>query len=146
MPGWETSAWLTEGAFCVRATRTGAEVKDDAANNFVFCNPVSSALDSSGPPMLPAKPLPYVAPLDPQQQEIILVGNVRGDVATVSVTMFGETATAAVHPLPVSEGRQVGAYAVWLPKSGPGRDGMSLSDITAVIGYDAAGDVIAELE
>ncbi|MFI7209397.1 MULTISPECIES: hypothetical protein [Micromonospora] len=146
MPGWEASAWLTGDAFCVRAARTGPEVKDDAANNFVFCNPAPSALDRDGPPMLPAKPVPYVAPLDPQQQEIILVGTVRGNIATVSVTMFGETATAAVHLLPMSKGRQVGAYAVWLPRSGPERDGMSSSDITAVIGYDAAGTVIAQLK
>jgi hypothetical protein len=94
--------------------------------------------------MLPAKPLPYTAPLDPQSREIILVG-ARGAVATVSVTMFGQTATAAVHPLPATGGRQVGAYAVWLPHSGAERDRMNLSDITAVVGRDADGNVVARL-
>ncbi|GLI03354.1 hypothetical protein Pa4123_86320 [Phytohabitans aurantiacus] len=146
MSGWETAAWLDGGQFCVRAQRTGRKVNASAASNFVFCDPAPSALDASGPALLPAKPVPYVAPLDPQQRKTILVGTVRGDVATVSVTMFGETATAAVHQLPVSAGRQVGAYAVWLPRSGPGRSGMDLSDVTAVIGYDAAGNVLTQVD
>ncbi|NJC65656.1 hypothetical protein HC028_14280 [Planosporangium flavigriseum] len=77
----------------------------------VFCDPTPSPLATVGPPLLPAKPTPYVAPLDPQQREILLVG----------------------------------AYAVWLPRSGPGRNGMDLSDITTVVAHDAAGNVVAQL-
>ena len=72
--------------------------------------------------------------------------SVRGAVTSVSVTLFGQTATADVHPLPATGGRQVGAYAVWLPRSGADRDGMNLSDITAVVGRDAAGSVVTRLD
>jgi hypothetical protein len=145
MPGWETSAWLTEDAFCVRAARAGGKREEGRENESVFCDPAPSALEAIGSPLLPAKPLPYLAPLDPQSREIILVGAVRGAVASVDVTMFGQTATAAVHPLPATAGRQVGAYAVWLPRNGAERDGMNLSDITAVVGRDATGSVVTRL-
>lgn len=61
--------------------------------------------------------------------------------------MFGATATAPVHPLPVRDGRQIGAYAVWLPRggAGTGAKGMNLTDITAVIGRDDSGRVVAQL-
>lgn len=146
VPGWETSAWLTEGSFCVRAARTDGRHKEGRANEFVFCDPAPSALNTAGPPLLPAKPMPYIAPLDPQSQEIILVGTVRGAVTSVSVTMFNRTATAAVHSLPTTNSHQVGAYAVWLPSSDTGRNGMHISDITAVIGRNAAGEVVARLD
>ncbi|KAB1923439.1 hypothetical protein F8271_30935 [Micromonospora sp. ALFpr18c] len=137
---------MDEGVFCVRSARTRSGGRGDAANKFVSCNPAPPALLlGDGPPILPAKPVPYVAPLDPQQQKVILVGVVRGNVASVAVTMFGTTVTAAVHPLPAVEGGQVGAYAVWLPRSGPAHNGMSSSDITAVIGYDASGQVVVQL-
>jgi len=129
----------------VRVARAGGKQEEGKENESVFCEPAPSALGTAGPPLLPAKPLPYTAPLDPQSREIILVGTARGAVATVSVTMFGHTATAAVHPLPATGGRQVGAYAVWLPRSGAERDGMNLSDITAVVGRDAEGNVVARL-
>jgi hypothetical protein len=134
-----------EGAFCVRAARTG-ERKKDRVTEMVFCDPAPAALDTPGPPLLPDKPQPYSMPPDPQQKEVILVGTVRGDIASVSVTMFGQTATAAVHPLPATGGRQVGAYAVWLPRSGRERDGMNLSDVTDVIGRNAAGDIVDQVD
>jgi hypothetical protein len=146
VPGWETSAWLAKNAFCVRAARPDRKRDDGRASEFVFCDPAPSALDTIGPPLLPAKPTPYIAPLDPQQREIILVGAVRGEVASVSVTMFDQTATAAVHPLPTTGGRQIGAYAVWLPRHAAGRNGMDLSDITTVVARDAAGNVVTRLE
>jgi len=145
VPGWETSAWLAEDMFCVRAARAGDRWVDGKENESIFCDPEPSALDEIGPPLLPAKPLPYLVPWDPGSDEIILVGSTRGDITSVSVTMFGQTATGSVHPLPATRGRQVGAYAVWLPRSGPDRDGMKLSDITAVIGRNAAGDIVAHL-
>ncbi len=145
VPGWETSAWLSQNALCVRAARVG-EHKPGEENEFVFCDPAPSALKTVGPPLLPAKPVPYVAPMDPRSREIILVGTVRGAVASVSVTMFGETATATVHRLPATGGREIGAYAVWLPRSGSDRDGMALSDITAVVGRDATGGVVTSLD
>lgn len=146
VPGWETSAWLAKDSFCVRAARADGKRDEGRENEFVFCDPAPSALNTVGPPLLPAKPLPYTAPLDPQSQEIILVGTVRGAVASVSVTMFDQTATAPVHSLPSTGDGQVGAYAVWLPRSDAGRDGMDLSDITAVIGRNAAGMVVARLD
>jgi hypothetical protein len=147
VPGWETSAWLPEeGAFCVRAARAGGKREEGKPNESTYCDPAPSALDTIGPPLLPAKPLPYIAPQDPQTREVILVGTVRGAVTSVSVTMFGQTATADVHPLPATGGREVGAYAVWLPRSGADRDGMDLSDITAVVGRDAAGSVVTRLD
>ncbi|WFE40926.1 hypothetical protein [Micromonospora sp. WMMD998] len=146
IPGWETSAWLAEGAFCVRAARAGGQHEKGKENESVFCDPAPSALDSKGPPLLPAKPLPYPAPLDPQSREIILVGAVRGAVNSVSVTMFGETATAAVHPLPATDGRQVGAYAVWLPRGDAKPDGMDLADITAVVGRDTTGQIVTQID
>ncbi|MFY1696716.1 hypothetical protein [Solwaraspora sp. WMMA2101] len=146
VPGWETAAWLAEDAFCVRVARVDGKRREGKENEFVFCDPAPEALDTVGPPLLPTKPMPYVAPLDPQQREIILVGPVRGAVTSVSVTMFGQTATAAVHRLPATRNRQVGAYAVWLPRNGDKRDGMNLSDITAVVGHDADGNVVTQLD
>ncbi|MGC4746905.1 hypothetical protein ACLQ28_14750 [Micromonospora sp. DT201] len=146
LPGWETSAWLAEGAFCVRVARAGGKHEKGKENENVFCDPAPSTLDTIGSPLLPAKPLPYLAPLDPQSREIILVGAVRGAVTSVSVTMFGQTATAPVHPLPATGGRQVGAYAVWLPRGGAEPDGMDLTDITAVVGRDATGQIVAQLD
>jgi predicted RecA/RadA family phage recombinase len=147
IPGWETSAWLAEDAFCVRAARADGKRAEGKENESVFCDPAPSALDTVGGPLLPAKPLPYLAPQDPRSREIILVGTVRGvAVTTVSVTMFGQTATGTVRPLPASDGRQVGAYALWLPRSGVGGEGMDLSDITAVVGRDAAGSIVTQLE
>lgn len=102
VPGWETSAWLADGSFCVRAARADGRHEAGRENEFVFAN--------------------------------------------VSVTMFSETATAAVHSLPTTNSQQVGAYAVWLPRSGTGRDGMHISDITAVVGRNAAGEVVARLD
>ncbi|MGX7673053.1 hypothetical protein [Plantactinospora sp. DSM 117369] len=142
---WETSAWLAaQGSFCVRAARTDGH-RDDRVTETIFCDPAPAALDTIGPPLLPDKPQPYALPPDPQEQKIILVGTVRGDITSVSVTMFGQTATSTVHRLPATGDRQVGAYAVWLPRSGPERDGMKLSDITAVIGRNAAGSIVAQL-
>ncbi|WP_233606295.1 hypothetical protein [Micromonospora sp. Llam0] len=145
VPGWETAAWLAEDAFCVCVARVDKR-SEGKENEFVFCDPVPETLDTVGPPLLPTKPMPYVAPLDPQQREIILVGSVRGAVTSVSVTMFGQTATAAVQQLPATGGRQIGAYAVWLPRDGGQRDGMNLSDITAVVGHDADGNVVTQLD
>ncbi|MGC9669501.1 hypothetical protein ACNTMW_23475 [Planosporangium sp. 12N6] len=145
VPGWETSAWLAEDAFCVRAARAGGEHVDRQENEFIFCDPAPSALKTVGPPLLPAKPTPYIAPLDPQQREVILVGTVRGTAASVAVTMLDQTATATVHPLPATGGRQIGAYAVWLPRHASGRNGMDLSDITAIVARDDAGNVVAQL-
>jgi hypothetical protein len=145
VPDWTTSAWLAKDTLCVRVARSDGERRKDRENELVFCDPAPSALDTSGPPLLPAKPQPYVAPLDPQQRKTILIGTVRGAVATVSVTMFGNTATTPVHQLPTADGRQVGAYALWLPYSGPTRNGMTLSDITDVVGRDAAGVVVTRL-
>ena len=145
MSGWETLGWLTEKAFCVRATRTGRKVEKGKENDSVFCDPAPAALDTAGPPLLPAKPLPYLAPLDPQSEKIILVGTVRGAVASVRVTMFNQTVTAIVHSLPATGGRQIGGYAVWLPRSGTERQGMNLADITAVVGFDAAGVIVTQL-
>ena len=111
IPGWETSAWLGHRlVLCTRGPRRRAAQKARRTR----ASSATRALGSGrmGPPLLPAEPLPYPAPLDPQSREIILVGVVRGAVNSVSVTMFGKTATAAVHPLPVTDGRQVGAYAV----------------------------------
>lgn len=127
------------------SARTG-EHEQSNANEFVFCDPAPADLEAAGPPLLPAKPVPYVAPLDPQSQEILLVGTVRGAVADVSVTMFDATATATVHRLPSTAGHEIGAYAVWLPRSGPERDGMNLTDITAVVGRDTAGNVVTSLD
>lgn len=146
VPGWETSAWLADSAFCVRAARAGGNGEEGRENESVFCDPAPAALDTIGSPLLPAKPLPYLAPLDPRSREIILVGAVRGAVSEVSVTMFGETATAVVHPLPATGGRQVGAYAVWLPRSGAEPDGMNQADITTVVGRDATGQIVARLD
>jgi hypothetical protein len=145
MPGWETSAWLADDAFCVRAARAGGKQVEGKENESVFCDPAPPALNTAGAPLLPAKPLPYLAPLDPQSREIILVGTVRGAVHSVSVTMFGATATAVVHPLPATGGRRVGAYALWLPRSGAVHDGMNLTDITAVVGRDATGAIVTRL-
>jgi len=50
-----------------------------------------------------------------------------------------------VHSLPATGGRQVGAYALWLPRSGAEHDGMNLADITAVVGRDANGNVVTRL-
>ncbi|MGH3740737.1 MAG: hypothetical protein ACRDT1_05325, partial [Micromonosporaceae bacterium] len=144
VPGWETSAWLSEGAFCVRAARLKPQA--GKPNQAIYCDPAPPALEEAGPPLLPMKPLPYLDPGDPRSEKIILVGAVRGDVATVSVTMFDETATAQVHRLPATGGRHVGAYAVWLPFGGPERDGTGWDDITAVVGRDSAGRVVAWLE
>lgn len=145
VPGWETSAWLAEDSFCVRAARVGKR-EDGEENESVFCDPAPAALDTTGAPLLPAKPLPYLAPLDPQSREIILVGAVRGAVTSVSVTMFGRTATADVRPLPATRGRQIGAYALWLPRHGADQDEMNLADITTVVGRDATGKVVTRLE
>jgi hypothetical protein len=145
VPGWETSVWLAGKAFCVRAARAGGKRADGRENESVFCDPAPSALREAGSPALPAKPEPYLAPLDPASQKILLVGTVRGTVAGVSVTMFGETATADVHRLPATGGREVGAYAVWLPRSGAGRDGMDRTDITEVVARDPAGRIVARL-
>ncbi|MER7894515.1 hypothetical protein ABTX15_32490 [Micromonospora sp. NPDC094482] len=146
VPGWETSAWLAEDVSCVRAARVGGKHVEGQENESVVCDPAPAALKSSGPPLLPAKPLPYLQPWDPGSEEVILVGFVRGAIASVSVTMFGQTATATVHPLPATSGRQVGAYAVWLPRSGAEREGMNLSDITAVVGRDTDGNVVTRLD
>ncbi|MEV8508667.1 hypothetical protein AB0368_28100 [Actinoplanes sp. NPDC051475] len=143
--GWETSAWLDDDTFCVRAARTSGRHVDGQENEFVFCDPAPAALNSPGPPLLPGKPRPYIAPLDPQSKEIILIGATRGAITDVSVTMFGRTATAAVRPLPATDGRQIGAYAVWLPRTAPGRNDMKLTDITAVTGRDATGRVVTRL-
>lgn len=144
--GWETSAWLAEAAVCVRAAQVGGSGRDGKEKVFVSCDPAPSALATAGPPLVPAKPLPYIAPLDPEQRTILLVGVVRGAITSVSVTMFGQTTTAVVHPLPATGGRQIGAYALWAPRSAPGRNSMDLSDISAVIGRDAAGSIVARLE
>lgn len=135
---------LSGDAFCVRAARV--KPQKGKPNESISCDPAPAALKTIGPPLLPSKPLPYINPADPQSRKIILVGTVRGTVVTVAVTMFGHTATALVHPLPATDGRQVGAYAVWLPRSDAERDGMDLSDITAVIGRDAAGAIVTRLE
>ncbi|MEV6299839.1 hypothetical protein AB0M02_10590 [Actinoplanes sp. NPDC051861] len=133
--GWETSAWLGDGSLCVRGA--GVDGNPEAAS--VFCDPAPATLNDGG------KPLPYLAPADPQARQILLVGTVSGEVAEVSTTMFGETATGKVHPLPVTDGRSVGAYAVWLPSSGDNQPGMTLDDITAVVARDAAGNVVTRL-
>ena len=144
VPGWETSAWLTEDSFCVRTARSDGERKG-RENEFVFCDPAPPALTSAGPPLLPAKPLPYAVPLDPHSREIILVGITRGAVVSVSVTMFDQTVTAAVHPLPTPGSHQVGAYAAWLPRSGAIPNGMDLSDV-AIVGRNVDGTVVARLD
>ncbi len=141
VPGWQTSAWLAGDSFCVRGARLGG----DPAGNSVFCEPAPAALKNPGPALLPAKPLPYLAPADPRAERILLVGTVRGQVATVSTTMLGEDVTAEVHPLPVTGGRHVGAYAVWLPRGHGDQEGMSLDDIVRVIGRDAAGNEVTRL-
>jgi hypothetical protein len=143
IPGWQTTAWLSDETFCVRAARTGKH-KRGKANDEVSCEPAPAALTTPGPALLPAKPLPYLMPQDPDSRKIILVGTVRGAIVQVAVTMFGQTETATVHAVPVTGGGQIGAYAVWLPSSGRDRSGMRLTDVTAV-GYDASGTVIAQL-
>lgn|GEM_PF-1904622 len=146
VPGWQTAAWLAEDSFCVRVARVGDKRREGKENEFVFCDPAPEALDTVGPPLLPTKPMPYAVPLNSQLREIILVGPVRGAVTSVSVTMFGQTATAAVHRLPATRNRQIGAYAVWLPRDEGERDGMNLSDITAVVGHDVDGNVVTQLD
>jgi hypothetical protein len=59
--------------------------------------------------------------------------------------MFGKTATGSVRTLPAGDHRQVAAYAAWLPRIGPGSDGMNWSDITAVVARDRLGRVVAEI-
>jgi hypothetical protein len=145
VPGWKTSAWLADRTFCVRVFRADGKQATGRENELVFCDPAPAELAAAGSPLLPAKPQPYVAPLDPRQRDTILVGTARGPVATVSVTMFGETATATVHRLPAASGRHVGAYALWLPHSGQGRNGMTLADITSVVGRDSAGAIVAQV-
>lgn len=146
VPGWRTSVWLADDElFCVRAARVPGKWKAGRENEFIFCDPAPSILASTGSPSLAGKPLPFIAPLDAESRKIILVGTVRGRIASVSVTMFGETATSAVHRLPTTGGRYLGAYAVWLPRSRPGNNGMHLSDITAVVGRDDSGDVVTRL-
>jgi hypothetical protein len=77
---------------------------------------------------------------------MILVGAVRGAVNTVTVTMSGHTATAAVHTLPTPGDRRIGAYAVWLPRrAASGGPGTNLDDITAVTGRDSSGRIVAQL-
>ncbi|MEU1605811.1 hypothetical protein [Micromonospora matsumotoense] len=51
--GWETSAWLAEGAFCVRAARADGKHEEGKENESVFCDPAPSALDTIGSPLLP---------------------------------------------------------------------------------------------
>src|SRR5690242_11161395 len=62
VPHWTTSAWLAKDALCVRVARFGGERTTDRENELLFCDSVSPALNASGPPLLPAKPQPYVAP------------------------------------------------------------------------------------
>ncbi|MDG4762864.1 hypothetical protein O7632_01845 [Solwaraspora sp. WMMD406] len=130
-------------SFCVRTARSDDEYVVGRENDFIWCDPAPSGALDPGPPALPADPLPYPAPLDPESQLIMLVGVVRGPVASVSVTMFGQTATSMVHPLPATDDRHIGAYAVWLPRSGDERSGMELSDITEVVAYDSDGIMVA---
>lgn len=142
---WETSAWLAETALCIMTARPVDLRRSGQENEFVFCEPTPAPLLGDGPPALPSKPFPQVVPMDPNSKDVLLVGTVRGPVATVDVTMFGATATSDVRSLPTGDQRQVGAYAAWLPRSQPAKDGMNLSDITAVIARDKAGMVVAKL-
>ena len=143
-PDWETSAWLSTGVLCLRAARTADKHRSDRENQSVSCDPAPVPLRGDGPPDL-STPVPQVMPMDPASKELLLIGTVRGAVATVDVTMFGVTATGTVRRLPTADDRQLGAYAVWLPRSGPGKDGMRASDITAVVGRDQAGKIVVEL-
>lgn len=143
VPGWTTSAWLARESFCVRVARSDGKLRKGRENQLIFCGPVPPGLDVVGSPLIPAKPVPYVAPQDPRRQKTILVGTVRGAITEVSVTLYGTTATGVVRPLPATAGRQVGAYVVWLPSSGPNNSGLSTSDITALIGRDSRGVTVA---
>lgn len=145
IPGWQTSAWLAGDKFCVRAART-PPIKGNMDNEYVSCDPAPASLSRAGPPLIPARPAPSVWPLDPAQRDLIVIGAVRGAIAEVTVTVFGRSFTAPIHELPVSGGRSVGAYAVWIPWSGPGGDGFQDEDITSVTGRDSTGQVVARLD
>ncbi|MDW5328550.1 hypothetical protein [Plantactinospora sp. KLBMP9567] len=143
--GWETFAWLSERLLCVMAARPVQLRRPGQENEHTYCDRAPDTLLRDGPPALSSKPLPQVAPMDPDSRRLLLVGTVRGTVATVDVSMFGVTVTGEVRQLPTGDHRQIGAYAVWLPRSGPETHGMTLSDITAVVARDHAGRVVAEL-
>lgn len=142
---WEVFAWISDTSLCIMTARPMKLRRKGQANEVIFCDPAPLGLLAKGRATLPGKPLPQVAPADPRQAEILLVGTTRGAIATVEVTMFGVTATGRVRRLPTRDDRGIGAYTVWLPRSGPDRQGMSLADITSVIGRDRTGRAVATI-
>lgn len=119
-------AWLTrDGYVCY------GEVAADHPSGSYHCVGTPAGLSSPGPPMLFGKPI-----FMPGYQFYAAFGIAR-NITSVQVTILGKVAKAQVRPL--AGGAAAGIYAF------PIRGGLSSSQITSVVGLDAAGSVVARV-
>ena len=84
--------------------------------------------------------MPTAAPYPVRR--VAAFGLVTARAARVTVTFFGRRFSAGVVPVPMSGGKTIGVYMIWLavPASA---NGYGSGDVGGGIAYDRAGHVVA---
>ncbi len=136
-PGWQAIVYLSpDDDVC------GGTVAVSGSDRGYFsstCGWASPHQTSTG--IWVMKPLFQVAPIDKTDQ-VLAIGLVRGNAASVTVRFLGHDVTANVVPADLPGSSELGAYAVWLPLNGATTYGWS--DIDIVIARDSRGDIVAK--
>jgi hypothetical protein len=137
---WGLIAWLTragnrQGNFCYLA---GNPRELDKVGVGGDCGSVATHLLISAEPAV--YPPEFIGSVEWGPEVVPAIGVVRGDAATVEITMFGHTTTARVHRLDGQAAAPVGAYFAELPIYDHTAFGWSDLTLTA---RDGAGRVVA---
>jgi hypothetical protein len=135
--GWSELAWMSSNELCFGTADLRAGTMADLSGGTMGelnCAPASEELSAPGRP--PAVYIPAFTPAGGPGAALTF-GFARGPVTTVTIEMFGKTTTTVT---PVSS-TPIGAHAVLIPVTGHSSWGSS--DITAIIGRDRSGKVIA---
>jgi hypothetical protein len=129
---WTTVGWAAaDGQFCYAAFRT------PAAGTFAqsACESIDGDLGA-----VVGMPLPAMAPMEEVQTHhrpghtpdlYPFVGLVRGDIARVAFTAYGQTFTADTTSLTTRDGVRTGIFQVWIAPPGGSWNSTDIQSVTA---------------
>ncbi len=134
---WVVAVWVGNRGDICRASFVPADTPQQLGES---CTSLTSDLLTSSTPEFVVPGMLFATPPD-KSGYAPLIGLVRGPVAEVRASVFGQSIQAPVHPLSVSTGPELGAYVLWLPVAG--HPSYGTHDLSGLVALGASGQVIA---